>query len=415
MYVGGARERREMILAGDPLDADRAGREVGPARRCHRLRRGLGAGPGSGLRPVLESGLRAPDRGSRPRRPAPWSRRRSARRPGGALLSYIPGSDSDPARSRANRLDRRTSPAHRPLRQPAPALLDSPMRWRRLRRSSRAIQEALYRYEGSLNKLSVDEKGTMLLAALGLPPLAHPDDARRGLMAAGPSVRPLVRLGVRSARSGWRPAGSIAARSATPGRREYTVIGRSVNLAARLHAGGPGARARSSATRRHPRRPRLLRVRGACPQAAQEHRGARAALSAPRAVLPCGGARPTIGRSAERSRAADRLDTRGRGRRGAPGHRGGARHRQVAARRGPGRPGRPSGGRHDDRPGRRHRADHADHAWRPLFSRLLGLDDDPARRHGGPGSWTGSSPSRSCRGWPRCSTASSRWTWPRTS
>ena len=44
----------------------------------------------------------------------------------------------------------------------------------------RALQATLYRYEGSFNKLSVDEKGLTLVAALGLPPLAHEDDARRG-------------------------------------------------------------------------------------------------------------------------------------------------------------------------------------------------------------------------------------------
>src|SRR4029453_14538100 len=44
-----------------------------------------------------------------------------------------------------------------------------------------ALQSALYRYEGSINKLSVDEKGTTLVAALGLPPLAHEDDPARGV------------------------------------------------------------------------------------------------------------------------------------------------------------------------------------------------------------------------------------------
>ena len=48
----------------------------------------------------------------------------------------------------------------------------------------RALQEALYHYEGSINKLNVDDKGTTLVAALGLPPLAHEDDAVRGVQAA---------------------------------------------------------------------------------------------------------------------------------------------------------------------------------------------------------------------------------------
>src|SRR5262249_2743625 len=47
-----------------------------------------------------------------------------------------------------------------------------------------ALQTALYHYEGSLNRIGVDEKGPMLLAAFGLPPLAHEDDAVRGVQAA---------------------------------------------------------------------------------------------------------------------------------------------------------------------------------------------------------------------------------------
>ena len=46
------------------------------------------------------------------------------------------------------------------------------------------MQRALYRYEGSVNKLLVDDKGTNLLVAFGLPPLAHEDDAVRGVMTA---------------------------------------------------------------------------------------------------------------------------------------------------------------------------------------------------------------------------------------
>ena len=44
----------------------------------------------------------------------------------------------------------------------------------------REAQSALYRHEGSLNKLSVDDKGTTLVAAMGLPPLARRDSPRRG-------------------------------------------------------------------------------------------------------------------------------------------------------------------------------------------------------------------------------------------
>ena len=48
----------------------------------------------------------------------------------------------------------------------------------------RTLQEAIYHFEGSVNKLSVDDKGVTLVAAMGLPPLAHQDDPVRGARAA---------------------------------------------------------------------------------------------------------------------------------------------------------------------------------------------------------------------------------------
>ena len=47
-----------------------------------------------------------------------------------------------------------------------------------------SVQEVIYRYEGSLNKLAVDDKGTILLAMFGARPLAHADDAARAAQAA---------------------------------------------------------------------------------------------------------------------------------------------------------------------------------------------------------------------------------------
>ena len=38
------------------------------------------------------------------------------------------------------------------------------------------LQTILNRYEGIINKISIDDKGASLIAALGLPPLAHEDD-----------------------------------------------------------------------------------------------------------------------------------------------------------------------------------------------------------------------------------------------
>jgi class 3 adenylate cyclase/tetratricopeptide (TPR) repeat protein len=97
----------------------------------------------------------------------------------------------------------------------------------------RALQETLYQYEGSVNKLSLDDKGITLLAAFGLPPLAHSDDAARGALA-GLAIRDLlVRLGERGAigiATGRVYCGEVGGRR----RREYTMIGDVVNLGARL-------------------------------------------------------------------------------------------------------------------------------------------------------------------------------------
>lgn len=97
----------------------------------------------------------------------------------------------------------------------------------------RALQTALYRYEGSLNKLSIDDKGVTFVAALGLPPLAHEDDAVRGVQAAHAMQAALQGLGVRSAigiTTGRVFCGAIGNTT----RREYTIMGDVVNLAARL-------------------------------------------------------------------------------------------------------------------------------------------------------------------------------------
>jgi class 3 adenylate cyclase/tetratricopeptide (TPR) repeat protein len=96
-----------------------------------------------------------------------------------------------------------------------------------------ALQTALYRYEGSVNKISLDDKGVTLVAALGLPPLAHEDDAARGVLAALAMHEALHDLGLHCAigvASGRAFCGEIGSAQ----RREYTMIGDVVNLAARL-------------------------------------------------------------------------------------------------------------------------------------------------------------------------------------
>ncbi len=102
-----------------------------------------------------------------------------------------------------------------------------------------ALQKSCYRYEGSINKLSVDDKGVSLLAALGLPPLAHDDDPDRGVKAAIAINEALNEMGIRNSigvSTGRVYCGVVGSQN----RREYTIMGDSVNLAARLMQSADG-------------------------------------------------------------------------------------------------------------------------------------------------------------------------------
>lgn len=102
-----------------------------------------------------------------------------------------------------------------------------------------ALQTAIYRFEGSINKLSVDDKGISLVAVLGLPPLAHEDDPMRGLQASFAIQEAFTSLGLKCSigvSTGRVYCGFVG----NEVRREYTLMGDNVNLAARLmqHAQG---------------------------------------------------------------------------------------------------------------------------------------------------------------------------------
>lgn len=95
------------------------------------------------------------------------------------------------------------------------------------------LQKSIYHYEGSVNKLSADEKGVTLVAAMGLPPLAHEDDPLRAVHAAMTICSRLQRMemdcgiGITTGRVYCGEIGSSQ-------RREYTVMGDVVNMSARL-------------------------------------------------------------------------------------------------------------------------------------------------------------------------------------
>src|SRR5215208_506715 len=104
---------------------------------------------------------------------------------------------------------------------------------------ARLIQRSVYRYEGSINKINVDDKGITIVAALGLPPFSHEDDPARGVQAALMIRKELNNLKIHSnigITTGRIFCGSVGNES----RREYTIIGNAVNMSARLMAAAGG-------------------------------------------------------------------------------------------------------------------------------------------------------------------------------
>ena len=96
-----------------------------------------------------------------------------------------------------------------------------------------ALQRAVGVGEGDVNKILVDDKGMLCLAVFGLPPLVHVDDATRATAAALLVVGELATLGV-AASVGVTTGTAFCGFVGSSVRREYTVMGNVVNLAARL-------------------------------------------------------------------------------------------------------------------------------------------------------------------------------------
>jgi class 3 adenylate cyclase len=102
------------------------------------------------------------------------------------------------------------------------------------------LQEALHELRGYFHQFLVDDKGTVLVAAFGVPPFAHEDDAVRALRFGLALRRIASELGLESSigiargRMFCGPMGSAA-------RRDYAMIGDTMNLCSRLmDAAGDG-------------------------------------------------------------------------------------------------------------------------------------------------------------------------------
>ena len=119
----------------------------------------------------------------------------------------------------------------------------------RLQAVTRVAQEVLDRLDGWLKEITVDEKGTTLVAAFGVPPFSHEDDPDRAMRAA-------LRIQAEIAALGLTPGVGVATGPAFCGpvgnarRRDFVVLGGHVNLAARLmQASGPDVVLADSDTR----------------------------------------------------------------------------------------------------------------------------------------------------------------------
>jgi class 3 adenylate cyclase/tetratricopeptide (TPR) repeat protein len=97
----------------------------------------------------------------------------------------------------------------------------------------RRVQETLRRFEGSVYQFLMDDKGLTVVCAFGLPPLAHEDDARRALEASSVITRELATLGLHTS-TGVATGTVFCGVYGSDHRRQYTMLGSAVNLAARL-------------------------------------------------------------------------------------------------------------------------------------------------------------------------------------
>src|SRR5262249_22433047 len=99
-----------------------------------------------------------------------------------------------------------------------------------------ALQTTIGRYEGTILRIGVDDKGPTALTAFGLPSLSHPDDAVRAVQAALAVETALRELGARCA-AGLTPGRAFCGTIGNALRCEYTINGYAVHLAAQLMQG----------------------------------------------------------------------------------------------------------------------------------------------------------------------------------
>ncbi len=170
-----------------------------------------------------------------------------------------------------------------------------------LRRAVEAAAAPILAAEGNVSQVVVDDKGLVVVAAFGLPLLAHDDDAARAVGAALEIHRALAALGARH-RVGLASGFAFCGACGAPARREFVAIGNVANLAARLMQRADGVLCDDETARRA----RAGFAFESLPPARVKGRSEPVALHRP--LGPADGAArdgaPLVGRAAERERLA---------------------------------------------------------------------------------------------------------------
>ncbi|MBA2245893.1 MAG: AAA family ATPase [Gemmatimonadetes bacterium] len=118
-----------------------------------------------------------------------------------------------------------------------------------MQRVMEVSQPLVQRHQGALADVIVDDKGCVLIVVFGVPPFVHEDDAVRGVRAAMALQTALQEAGHRTA-IGLATGRAFCGAIGSDLRREYTVLGEAVNLAARLMQAAPDGILCDSATER---------------------------------------------------------------------------------------------------------------------------------------------------------------------
>ena len=96
------------------------------------------------------------------------------------------------------------------------------------------MQTIIFRYEGMVRQFLSDDKGTVLIAAFGVPPFSHAEGALRGVKAAM-EIHKSLELGLGMCNSIGVTTGQVFCGDVGSSyRREYAMVGDVVNLSARL-------------------------------------------------------------------------------------------------------------------------------------------------------------------------------------